>query len=186
MLFVSSPFLQVFSCTPAFTHASGFNHLDFEMAEALAALGGLASVLELSKVACSIAQTLYTFCRNTKHVSDNIKELAAEVNSLGNTCAIVHKLLASLEKEYGTKNWAQHDQYASLWDCVGQQVQECKRTIDTLDKSLESIQKEGTGFLAQASRQIRLTWKKDGIADIRSRIKVHMACLQVTLQSVNM
>jgi hypothetical protein len=156
------------------------------MAEALAALGGLASVLELSKVACSLAQTLYSFCRNTKHVNDNIRELAAEVNSLGNTCAVVHKLLTSLEKEYGTKNVGHDDQYTSLWDCVGQQVQECKRTIGTLEKSLESIQKEGTGFLAQASRQIRLTLKKDGIAGIRSRIKVHVTCLQVTLQSVNM
>jgi hypothetical protein len=156
------------------------------MAEALAALGGLASILELSKVACSIAQTLYKFCRNTKHVNDNIRELAAEVNSLGNTCAVVHKLLTSLENEYDTKTEGYDDQYSSLWDCVGEQVHECKRTIDTLDKSLESIQKEGTSFLAQASRQIRLTLKKDGIADIRSRIRVHMTCLQVTLQSVNM
>jgi hypothetical protein len=156
------------------------------MAEVLAVLGGVSAVLELSKVACSVAETLYTFCRNAKHVNDNVKELAAEVNSLGNTCAIVHNLLTSLEKEYGTNEDGRDDQYRSLWECVGQQVQECKRTIDALAKSIEGIQQDGTGLWNQASRQIRLTLKKEGIANIRSRIKLHISCLQVTLQSVNM
>ena len=98
----------------------------------------------------------------------------------------MHNLLTSLEKEYGTNEEGRGDQYTSLWECIGQQVQECKRTIDTLAKSIEGIQKDGTGFLNQASRQIKLTLKKEGIADIRSRIKLHISCLQVTLQSVNM
>ena len=58
------------------------------MAEMLAVLGGVSAVLELSKVACSVAETLYKFCRNARHVNENVKELTAEVSSLGNTCAI--------------------------------------------------------------------------------------------------
>lgn len=158
----------------------------FRMAEALAAIGGAAAVLELSKAACSLAQTLYTFCRNAKHVNENIRELAAEVDSLGAACSMVHTVLASLEQDYSGKSSVYHFQHKSLWTCVEEQVQECRRTINLLAKSLEGMRRDRSGFLAQASRSIRLTLKKDSIADIRSRIKLHLSCLQVTLQSANM
>lgn len=66
------------------------------------------------------------------------------------------------------------------------QVQECRRTIDSLAKSLEGMENDKTSLLAQVGRQIKMNLKKDGIADIRSRIKLHRSCLQVTLQSANM
>lgn len=54
------------------------------MAEALVAIGGASAVLELSKAACSLAHTLYVFCRDTKNVNETVKELAGEVKALGN------------------------------------------------------------------------------------------------------
>ena len=156
------------------------------MAEALAAIGGVAAVLELGKAASALAKTLYTLYRSSKLVNDTINELAVEVDSLGKTCAHVHNLLVSLEKEHNVKDEGQDWQYASLWDCVADQVTDCIRTISTLSKSIEGIQRDRTTFLAQASRQIRLSLKKDEIAEIRGRIRMHMSCLQVTLQSVNM
>ena len=156
------------------------------MAETLAAVGGAAALLELSKAACSLASTLYAFHRNTKNVNETVNDLASEVNALGNACAMVYGLLATLEKEHGSETWDQDGQYHIIRESVGDQVQECQRTVNSLAKSIEGVQKEGSNFVAQASRQIRLNLKKEGIADIRNRMRLHMSCLQITLQSLNM
>lgn len=89
------------------------------MAEVLAVLGGASAVLELSTAAYSLAQTLCTFCKTSKLVNGNLRELAAEVNSLGNTCSVVHNVLVSArERVRGQRLWRRYSPHYSLGTCA--------------------------------------------------------------------
>lgn len=144
-----------------------------------AAAAGLATLC----VQCSTS--LYHFYESTQKVDANVTGFYDEVDSL----ARVLDALSTTFKHPRTLaviNSA-HQQYdGKLWTNVGELLERCRRSMETLRGILQRLNRDTGGILKKPIKQLRLRLQSDDITSLRGKIQSHNIMMQITLQSISM
>lgn len=149
------------------------------------AVGTAAAVLALSKAAWKLGSCLSKLDQDTQIVDATVKNLAAEVKSLGNECDLVHAELEEVGSKRETGSPLPCDVDGRMWNCLVTQVEETSRTMQELALFVKSVRGEESSFIGQAQRQRKLDKSKDQIACIRTKVCTHTDNLRATLLLLN-
>ncbi|OQO13504.1 hypothetical protein B0A48_01733 [Cryoendolithus antarcticus] len=155
------------------------------MADPLTAVGSAAAILQITGQAWQLGKALQKFYRETQHIDETVKLLGVEVESLGDSCDLVHEQLESIVNVEAASGASAYDRDGKLWRTVCAEADQCRNTLDGLRKIVDRVKGERSSFTAQAMRQVKLNKNKENIEGIRQRIGLHSQSLQTVLQVIN-
>lgn len=144
----------------------------------------IAVVGTVGKTAVEVGQSLYKLARDTKQTDQTVADLAAEVETLGETCNSVQLQLQSVVADYGATQRG-GEQLARFWSSTQVKLEECRITVRRLEIAIQGVRTSKANVIAQIWQQARLNLSQDEIVEIRSRIRSHTTALQISLQVIN-
>jgi hypothetical protein len=131
-----------------------------------------------------ISASLYTFIDDTRNVDSNITGLCDEILGLS-------RVLDAISKSWSQSPLialAQADPDGNLWISVKTSIDECKRTLEKLDRELNNVQKDslfGKGFMRRPTKQLKLNMKMKDIHLYRQQVQSYSGGMQSALQMIN-
>lgn len=136
-------------------------------------------------VACvKIAGLLYSWIDDTRSVDTTVSGLCEEILALSR----ILEAVSSMWKQ-NLKIAAVHvARDKNLWSSVKISLDDCKATLDKLDKKVGEVRGSnslGMKIFGRTNRQIRLSLRMKDIAMYRQRIQCHNGATQLALLMIN-
>lgn len=154
------------------------------------ALGAISSAAQVASGAKNLAVTLYSFIKNTQHVTKTVRDLADTVNAFGSTCDLVRSSLETLAEAHRSaghiSGLLQANEDRLVWHGVQTRLGQCQHIIDELSSAISGVQKEQSTYVKQAWQQFKLNLSKERIESIQSRLNSHTGALSLSLQAIKM
>jgi len=127
---------------------------------------------------------IYTIINKCQNVDSAVQVLSIEIDLLSRVLASIstsfnNPLLATAALRSQTGHEAQH------WRDVRQSMDDCKSTLEDLERILESIKKESGGFLWRPKKLIRLEMKSTEIQLLKQQVNAYRQTLHLLLQLIN-
>ena len=121
------------------------------------------------KALYSVTTTLYTFVTSAKKVDKSLENLHGDVRGLTRVLEDIETFLKDVAP--GTEG---------AWDPIYNAIQDTRRTIDDLQKTLDGLgpPSEVTNAFKKTVKQVQLNFSSEEISDIRSRIQWHSNILR--------
>lgn len=131
-----------------------------------------------------MSSTIYTFVDDSRNVDTNISDLLQEIVGLSN----VLEAIGQSWSQNPTIISAQAQSDGNLWLCVQTSLDDCKGTLEKLDKRLDDIQKNsrfGRGFLRRPTKAIKMNMHMKEIVAYKQRVHWHNSAMQSALQMIH-
>jgi hypothetical protein len=83
---------------------------------------------------------------------------------------------------------AKADPDGNLWTTVKASIDDCKKTLEELDRVVNDVQKEsffGRGFMRRPTKSMRLNRKMKDILTFRQQVQSYSVGMQSALQMIN-
>lgn len=138
----------------------------------------------LTVTCVKIYSVLWSLVENIRNVDSNIAGLYEEIKGLS-------QVLEAINKSWNPKATAalrQADPEGTLWATVKASLDDCRATLEKLEKELDGAQANGVfarSFLRRPLRQIRLNMKMSDIIVYKQRVQSHNSAMQSALQMIS-
>ncbi|KAI9727653.1 MAG: hypothetical protein M1828_005881 [Chrysothrix sp. TS-e1954] len=142
-------------------------------------------VTGLCSTVISASSRLYTFINASKNVHRSVKDLKAEVDTLGKAISSIKPVLESQISSTNQDN-AQSEEDKELWLSVQSTISECRATLDRLQESLVNAPSKEVDMGTQAIRTIKFNMRSEEINSTRVQVRSHTSALQLILQMIDL
>jgi hypothetical protein len=132
-----------------------------------------------------VSGILYTFVDDARSVDDSISSLCKEIMGLSR----VLEAVSQAWKQNPLLVAAQVNTGGSLWISVRASLDDCKSTLEKLEKKIDEVQKSsflGRGFLRKPTMSIKLNMKMRDITMFKQQVHSYNSAMQSALQMINM
>jgi hypothetical protein len=150
------------------------------------AIAPASAVLALSKATWRVGVSLSTLDDYVDDLGFTVKDIAAEVKSLGVECDLTYAILDEVKEKSERALAATNSVYHRLWESFAMQAEESSATIQDLDLFAKVLRGEETRYIGQAQRLRKLDKSKDKMATTRARIARHVDDFRFTLLILDM
>lgn len=139
------------------------------------------SAATLAQALIKVSNYLDSFIRAAKKVNQTVISLRVEVQSLQAVVLLIEQAV----KNPVLQRAANIDSSLDVWPSVQANIESSQTTSVALGLLLDQYNGK-RGFWNSATSQWRMNSMREDIANHRLHVAAHMACLQVSLQMINM
>ena len=143
------------------------------------------AVQALGIAAKRLGDSFYQLDQESDGVFSAIRNLAVEVQSLGEECELINDRLAKVLHKSDRGSTFPSDLNVRIWNSIAAQVQETGQTLQNLELDLRGSQEEPLSASSQAAYPNETNNGQDQITIIRAKVERHGENLRTTLLLIN-
>jgi hypothetical protein len=144
------------------------------------------SVIRSTKELVDLCFKVSDFIENTKNVDLTFRFLESDVHGLQKVLNLVNETVENQGSSTSAIRLLETKYEREYWRLVHRSMEDCKETLESLGKTLDTAKKENGQFLRRERMQWHLNLRSGKIGEFRQRIMGFTNTLQITLQLIMM